>query len=423
MEIGQTLLPPVVKLLDAFSAGLKNLSVALGSGTIGAIIGFALGGPVGAAIGAAGGIAAGGYASQHNPLLGAPITGFGGSDTGNYTQHYRATGGIPVPDLNDNIKKNTDTLKALKDWLLQHIDYQSSGGGSSSLLQPAVWYDGGGGGGYSGGGSYSTGSGAANAAPAARGVASNPGRSLGTPANAGVAPMGNIPYSPSQVIGHLGGAPVLSGGPSGPNSWIAAQRAGFAKELSDPRFRAQFGAMLMAEGPTLGTAESVMNRAWATGHSLHDMVTGRIGRAFYSTYGKYIGATHLSAKMDALINQALAGSDTIRGFTDQGMPTDPNGPLGRHRYLGPLVRQHGNIYNDWQAGRFAKKRDEFEAEASKHINVPPASADKEIHLHNHVTLDGKTVARNTMKHIVGAGNHPSHSGRLSDISLTRPMSI
>ena len=47
----------------------------------------------------------------------------------------------------------------------------------------------------------------------------------------------------------LGGAINLPGGPSAANSYIAAQRAGFAKELQDPQFRSQFAAMLQAEGP------------------------------------------------------------------------------------------------------------------------------------------------------------------------------
>jgi hypothetical protein len=162
-----------------------------------------------------------------------------------------------------------------------------------------------------------------------------------------------------------GGATQLPSGPSAANSYVAGQRAGFAKELQDPKFRSQFAAMLGAEGPTLGTAESAMNRAAASGRSLHEMVAGRTGRAFYSTYGKFMGGSASAVrKYNPLIDKTLAGSDTIRGFTDQGMPTDPNGPLHRPvPYLGPYVGQHGNIFNDWQKGRYAKWREDFETHA------------------------------------------------------------
>ena len=142
-----------------------------------------------------------------------------------------------------------------------------------------------------------------------------------------------------------GGATQLPSGPSAANPYIAEQRAGFAKELQDPQFRSQFAAMLQKEGPTLGTAESAMNRAAASGHSLHEMVAGRTGRAFYSTYGSFMrGSAGALRKYNPLIDKTLAGSDTIRGFTDQGMPTDPNGPLHRSCSLSwPLrraTRQH-----------------------------------------------------------------------------------
>jgi hypothetical protein len=178
----------------------------------------------------------------------------------------------------------------------------------------------------------------------------------------------------------FGGAMNLPSGPSAANSYVAAQRAGFAKELQDPKFRSQFAAMLQAEGPTLGTAESAMNRAAASGRSLHDMVAGPVGRKFYSTYGRFMsGSASAVRKYNPLIDKALGGSDTIRGFTDQGMPTDPNGPLhrgGGGPYLGPYVGQHGNIFNDWQRGRYAKWREDFEAHA--HAAIAGSNAAKNM---------------------------------------------
>jgi hypothetical protein len=48
---------------------------------------------------------------------------------------------------------------------------------------------------------------------------------------------------------------------------------------------------------------------------------------------------------------------------------------------------------------------------------------REIHLHNTLHLDGKVVARNTMKHIVRAGNAPGQGARLSDTMGTRALSV
>lgn len=265
------------------------------------------------------------------------------------------------------------------------------------------------------------------------GIASNPsssvGRQLGSTPNAAALPMGNIPYSPAQVIGHLGGAPVLSGGPSGTNSWIAAQRAGFAKELQNPVIRGQVAAMLDAEGPTRGTLESLMNRASASGHSLSYFLTGP-GRAFYSTRARIARGGRVSARDEAIIKSVLSGSDTIRGFTDQGLPTDPNAPFGHHHFNGPLVRQHGNIFNDWQAGRYAGWRKHFEdmAHAAEHVKekeqvaVPPSTG-HEVHVHHTTRLDGRIIAQNTVKHMVRQGNMQTVGTRLADYSITRPMPV
>jgi hypothetical protein len=205
-----------------------------------------------------------------------------------------------------------------------------------------------------------------------------------------------------------GGATQLPSGPSAANSYIGAQRAGFAKELQDPQFRSQFAAMLQAEGPTLGTAESAMNRAAATGRSLHEMVTGSIGRRFYSTYGRFIGGSASALrKYNPLIEKATAGSDTIRGFTDQGMPTDPNGPLHRGRggpYLGPYVGQHGNIFNDWQRGRYRNWREDFEAHAQAAAAPATDEATKTTALHG-----------DALRHHFGVGQRGRKPGFTGDL--------
>jgi hypothetical protein len=51
--------------------------------------------------------------------------------------------------------------------------------------------------------------------------------------------------------------------------------------------------------------------------------------------------------MDAAIDAALAGSNEIKGATDQGLPTDPNG-----RWMGGRVVRGGNVFNDWGGGKW-----------------------------------------------------------------------
>ena len=53
--------------------------------------------------------------------------------------------------------------------------------------------------------------------------------------------------------------------------------------------------------------------------------------------------------------------------------------------------------------------------------VPPPKAGAEIHLHNHITMDGKTVAKNTMKQIVKHGQATPHGIRMPDYQGTRPQ--
>lgn len=56
-----------------------------------------------------------------------------------------------------------------------------------------------------------------------------------------------------------------------------------------------------------------------------------------------------------------------------------------------------------------------------HVGIPTGT--RPININNVLTLDGRVVARNTVKHIIDQGNMPASSGRLYDSSTTRPISI
>ena len=46
-----------------------------------------------------------------------------------------------------------------------------------------------------------------------------------------------------------------------------------------------------------------------------------------------------------------------------------------------------------------------------------------MHINNVIKLDGRTVARSTMKHIVNDGNGPATGARLPDYLGTRQLTV
>jgi hypothetical protein len=138
------------------------------------------------------------------------------------------------------------------------------------------------------------------------------------------------------------------------NAYVAAARARFKEELKDPHIRLMFAAMLATEGEKkpLAVAESAMNRGLYAGQTFRQELRSR----FYGPYNKgQYPATMAAllrnprrlARLNAATDAALAGSDTIHGFTDQGLPTDPNGRwIMAHQHM----RIGGNIFGDWGGG-------------------------------------------------------------------------
>ena len=135
------------------------------------------------------------------------------------------------------------------------------------------------------------------------------------------------------------------------NAYIAQRRAKFAVELKDANVRMQFAAMLLSEDGErpIPVAESAMNRSDYAGKTLMQMMHsgfyGPINRGQLPGFIRQLQHNPtLYARMNAAIEAVLAGSNIIQGFTDQGLPTDPNG-----RWPGGL-RIHGEVFNDWGGG-------------------------------------------------------------------------
>ena len=149
------------------------------------------------------------------------------------------------------------------------------------------------------------------------------------------------------------------------NAFLAARRAKFAEEMkNDPSLRMHLAAMQQTEGISKGgTIESLMNRADMQGKSLRQMLgysaDGQINpRSFYGPIrrgelGPAIRRLQNNpkefAKYDGYTQRALAGNHAIGGYTDQGLPTDPNGSKrtgGRFPFM-KISPKDGNEFTDW----------------------------------------------------------------------------
>jgi putative peptidoglycan binding protein len=165
------------------------------------------------------------------------------------------------------------------------------------------------------------------------------------------------------------------------NPYIAQQRTQFVKDLVDPTTHDQVCAMMITEDAAhpVPCLESLLNRIlYCNSRGWKQTILSMLHSGFYGPYnrGMYPRTIRqlqanpaLQAKMDAAIATVMAGSDLIHGFTDQGLPTDPNGQRQ------PQMRLGGNIFNDWGGGPGGHDgaeawRQVFEAAAAK--VAPPA---------------------------------------------------
>jgi hypothetical protein len=141
------------------------------------------------------------------------------------------------------------------------------------------------------------------------------------------------------------------------NSYIESIRARFAEEIKeDPYVANLIIAMMVTEDavhpqPVL---EALFNRtdyvnSCGLNRTLVQMITG----GFYGPYNRHqypraLAEIRMSPVLQRRLNDAidavLAGSNLIEGYTDQGLPTDPNG------WRKPQMTLGGNIFNDWDGG-------------------------------------------------------------------------
>ncbi|GEC52660.1 hypothetical protein ABIF38_005684 [Bradyrhizobium japonicum] len=177
------------------------------------------------------------------------------------------------------------------------------------------------------------------------------------------------------------------------SDFLEARRSRFAKELKDPNVMARVKAMMATEGTPLQSLEAAMNRADYTGKSLAQTLSPSFyGPMRKASFARIVAAMRNGSgkKYDALVAKALAGSDTIHGYTDQGMPTDPNGSrrsaASARDHISVRDRTGLNEFTDWAAGPGGRRAAHaYRQMIEQHINAERHGARLSDHIiRNHL---------------------------------------
>lgn len=354
-------------------------------------------------------------------------------------------------------------------------NYQGGGGGA--YYQPASYttYGGGSGGGagynysYGGGGGVSTGSGATGPAGVSTGAGGGFGGS--TPTGAGLPhfSLGNIH---SSVFGRGGGgiaSPMNAGALPMGNLPIGGgvDRSRFMAELNQKPWLVHKMAAMVA-GETGGSNDyysktvlaEAFNRAQARGISLEQALLSvsenrklgyyaGLGAPGGGTYGPRAQAwakAHLDQFKSNVLGPVLGGWDEASkraGFEITGNASGsvaahqiakgtPHIKIGAETYFaeGPFkypiphlkdrppdmygMGPRNPAYSAWQWHH------NF---SSSHSAVPDHSDGHVIHVHNTTHLDGRVIAKNSMKHMSKMGQGRMSGARLADHQATRPAEV
>jgi hypothetical protein len=143
------------------------------------------------------------------------------------------------------------------------------------------------------------------------------------------------------------------------NAYIAQQRAQFKSELLNQPTRNEIAAMMVSEDESnpVPVLESLMNRTlFLKSHGIDRTLHQMLHSGFYGPINRgrlphFVAAVQndqkLRFKMYAAIDTVLAGSDFLRGHTDQGLPSDPG---GKYEIAHSHVMIGGEVFGDWGGG-------------------------------------------------------------------------
>ncbi|WP_029079307.1 hypothetical protein [Bradyrhizobium sp. th.b2] len=275
--------------------------------------------------------------------------------------------------------------------LVEFRSYVQGGAAGTGMMNASLSGGGGGASGFRSGGGYSV-------VPEGAGVPGSPTANL-SPGSGGAQGSdssggGAVPRAMGRLPGGARGTGISKGGdgPAGPagdqqadtadtsktgNAFLQSQRARIKGELdADPELRKRFAAIIQTENPGAGTAvaESAMNRAAMTGRSLRSIISGG-PKSFYGPARRgQIEPTmrNMTAKTfgerSRQIDEALRGSNIIRGHTDQGSAGDPNYIKG-----GVGVNVNRERFNDWGGHRGVEYSREWRLQQQRQVNAAAAA--------------------------------------------------
>ena len=247
---------------------------------------------------------------------------------------------------------------------------QANFGGSGGAAAGGGW-----GGGSSGGGSGGSHSGGGTdgqtTAPsdASQMPASIPGGVPGLISGAegqkipfGVAPAGGMTVAESPGFGGIP-LPKMGGGGGGASGNLAAQRAGFMKELdADPALKAFAIDAMQHEGGIQSNMEQLFNYASMRGMTIKQALhSGQYGPVRHGLISGNISAK-TRREGEAALKAVGAGSNIIDYATDQGMKGDPNyakymsdpAYWGMHQVEGAWFSAHGEQGRKWATEQRAR---------------------------------------------------------------------
>lgn len=156
----------------------------------------------------------------------------------------------------------------------------------------------------------------------------NPEINVNVPSKQQVGVAGAPPAADASSTTTPVGAPSAPTTTFAPNATAGEMRKQFQQELSNPAVANKFATLMAAEvggqGPQAQAAfaETVFNRALATGKSVDEIISNRKYYQPYTDGGYSRAAKNMTpqkaAAMQQAINAALQGSNITRGATDAG---------------------------------------------------------------------------------------------------------
>jgi len=191
---------------------------------------------------------------------------------------------------------------------------------------------------------------------------------------------------------------------AGGAAFLKDQRAGMAEEVKrDPKLAATLRGVLASEDARdpAGPMEALANRSalydsMGKHKSLHDLLYG----GFYGPLNRGQVRPSNDPKMQAGMDKVFAGSNRLKGATDQGSSGDPNAAWQGGRILPPGASR-GAIYNDWGGLGHDTARRFRESQQKQMLDADTAASERAAHPATLTPLDLLTHAKRSG--LVGGG--------------------